>query len=185
MTLQEKLYTVDEFLEVAQLPDNADRRLELVDGEIVEMPPSSQKNTVTAGRIIYFLNAFIIPNDLGFVSVPDGGFQLNENTLRQPDTAFVSKDRHQKLEGVRFPLAPDLAVEVVSPDEDIFKKVKDYLHAGTRLVWAMYANDKEVFAFTLEADNSIRSVRYGVDDTLDGGDVLPGFAVAVRDIFPE
>ncbi len=185
MTVREKLYTVAEFLEMALLPENAGRRLELVNGAIVEMTPSSQKNTVAAGRMVYYLNAFVMPRDLGYITLPDGGFQLNEHTLRHPDAAYISKERHSALDGVAFPLAPNLAVEVVSPDEDIFQKANDYLQAGTRLVWAIYVEQAEVFAFTLQPDHTIRSVRYGADAVLDGGDVLPGFSVTVRDLLAE
>jgi Uma2 family endonuclease len=86
---------------------------------------------------------------------------------------------------VRFPVAPDLAVEVVSPDEDIFKKAREYLHAGTHMVWAVYADEKVVYVMRLDSDGSIRSVPYGVNDTLDGSDVLPGFILPVSEIFPQ
>ena len=117
MVIGEKLYTADEFWVIAQLPENEDKRLALLDGVIVEVPPSSQKNTVTAARIIYFFNAFVIPRNLGYVTGADGGFTLDARNARQPDVAFISKARHARLEGVVFPLAPDLAVEVISPSE--------------------------------------------------------------------
>jgi Uma2 family endonuclease len=185
MTLHEKQYTADEFFEIASLPENRDKRLELDDGVIVDMGSSSQLNTVTAARIVYFLNAFVIPNDLGYVTGADGGFKLGEKRARFSDVAFVSKDRLPKLKGVKFPLAPDLAVEVVSPDEDIFKKAREYLYAGTMMVWAVYADEKVVYVMRSDSDGSIRSAPYGVNDSLDGGDVLPGFALPVSDIFPE
>ena len=128
---REKLYTAEEFWEIAQLPENQDKRLELEDGVIVEMGSSSPANTVTAMRIGYFLNGFVIPRDLGYVTGADGGFKVGAKRVRQPDVGFVSKARVPKLTK-RFDLAPDLAVEVVSPDEDIFKKAREYLHAGTK-----------------------------------------------------
>jgi Uma2 family endonuclease len=185
MALREKPYTADEFFEIAGQPENEDKRLELDDGVIVDMGSSSQLNTVTAARIVYFLNASVIPNDLGYVTGADGGYKLGEKRARIPDVAFVSKARVPKLKGLRFPLAPDLAVEVVSPDEDIFKKAREYLYAGTMMVWAVYADEKVVYVMRADSDGSIRSVPYGVNDTLDGGDVLPNFALPVRDIFPE
>jgi len=141
MVLLEKLYTADEFFEIVQLPENDEKRLELDDGEIVEMAASSPANTVIAARISYFLNAFVIPNDLGYVTGADGGFVLSEQRVRQPDVAFVSKNRVPTLPK-RFNLAPDLAVEVVSPDEDVFKKANEYLRAGTKQVWAVYADER-------------------------------------------
>ncbi len=185
MALREKLYTAEEFFKIASLPENEEKRLELDDGAIVDMGSSSQLNTVTAMRIGYFLNAYVIPNDLGYVTGADGGFKLGEKRARISDVAFVSKSRVLRLKGTQFPFAPDLAVEVVSPDEDIFKKAREYLHAGTRLVWAVYTGEKMVYVMRLDADGSIRSVPFGIDSTLNGGDVLPGFTLSVREIFPQ
>src|SRR5262245_49466887 len=117
MAVKERLYTAKEFWEITRLPENEDKRLALIDGEIVEMASSSQKNTVIAGRIIYFLNAIVIPRDLGYVTGADGGFTLDEHNARQPDVGYISKTRHPELDGVEFPIAPDLAVEVISPSE--------------------------------------------------------------------
>ena len=180
---REKLYTAEEFWDIAQLPENQDKRLELEDGVIVEMGSSSPANTVTAARIVYFLNAFVIPRDLGYVTGADGGFKVGPKRVRQPDVGFISKARLPKLPK-RFDLAPDLAVEVVSPDEDIFKKAREYLHAGTRMVWAAYEDERTVYVMTLNQDDVLISKPFGETDTLDGGDVLPGFSLPVRDIFP-
>lgn len=188
MVIGEKLYTADEFWVIAQLPENEDKRLALLDGVIVEVPPSSQKNTVTAARIIYFFNAFVIPRNLGYVTGADGGFTLDARNARQPDVAFISKARHARLEGVVFPLAPDLAVEVISPSEssnDVLKKVTRYLEAGTKLVWTVYPEDNGVYVWQLAADGSLKAQAFGAADTLDGGEVLPGFTLKVSDIFAE
>jgi Uma2 family endonuclease len=184
MVLQEKLYTAEEFWEIAGQPENELRRLELDEGVIIEMAESSPTNTVTAGRVIYFLNAFVLPRKLGYVTVPDGGYKLSERKVRQPDAAFISKERLAKLPK-RFEIAPDLAVEIVSPSEDVLKKVNEFLRAGTRIVWTVYADEQTVYVFTLNEDGSLRGQPFGIDDTLDGGDVLPGFTLPVRDIFPE
>jgi Uma2 family endonuclease len=184
MVVAEKLYTPEEFWEIAQLAENELRRLELDEGEIVEMASSKQENTVIASRVGYFFNAFVIPNDLGFVSGPDGGYKLGEKTVRQPDVAFISKARHAKLKGTVFPVAPDLAVEVVSKNEDVLKKVNEYIRAGTRLVWAIYPDEKMVYVFHPAGAGELRMQSFGVQDTLDGGEVLPEFALKVSDIFP-
>ena len=72
MVVKDRLYTVEEFWEIARLPENEGRRLELEDGVIVDVGASSPINTVTAMRIGYFFNAFVIPRDLGYVTGPDG-----------------------------------------------------------------------------------------------------------------
>src|SRR6185369_5036422 len=142
MVLHEKLYTFEEFWEIANLPENADRRLEFDEAVIVDMGASTKLNTVTAGRVIHFLNSYVILHDLGVVTVPDAGYKLfGGNQYRQPDAAFISKEKAD-LKGVYFTIAPDLAVEVVSENEDIFKKAREYLHAGTHMVWAVYAEER-------------------------------------------
>ncbi len=184
MELRERLYTAEEFFEIASLPENEDKRLELEDGVIFDMGSSSRLNTVTGMRIGTFVNTYVITNDLGFVTGADGGFKLALGRVRRPDIGFVSKSHNLKLEGVEFPFAPDLAVEVVSPDEDIFKKAREYLHAGTRVVWAVYAEERTVYVMTLNEDKAIISLPFTENDILEGGDVLPGFKLAVKDVFP-
>jgi Uma2 family endonuclease len=183
MALRERLFTADEFFEMARLSENEDRRLELDEGVIVEMASSSPTNTVTAGRIIYFLNAFVLPRGLGYVTVPDGGFRLTEHKVRQPDAAFISKRRLPELPD-EFHIPPDLAVEVVSPNEDVLKKVNEYLNAGTAVVWTVYSDERTVYVFRHSKDGNLIGQPFGIDDTLDGGDVLPGFTLPVRDVFP-
>ena len=183
MVLREKLHTVEEFREIARLPENEAKRLELEDGMIIEMVPSKPTNTVVAGRIIYFLNNHVIPNNLGVITTPDGGFKLTPNTNRQPDVAYVPMQQIETMPD-EFDFAPALAVEVVSPNEDVFKKVNEYLDAGTRIVWAVYCEDRKVFVFTRDESGILHSEPKGKNDTLDGGDVLPNFRLAVQDIFP-
>jgi len=183
MAVRERLYTAEEFWEIARLPENEEQRLELEGGVIVEMASSSPINTIVAGRVIYFLNAFVIPANLGYVTVPDGGFKLGPHKVRQPDAAFISKGRLPEVPR-QFNLAPDLAVEVVSANEDVLKKVNEYLRAGTRLVWAIYCEEKTVYVFRLDEDGKVRGQSFGIDDTLEGEDVLPGFTLAIKDLFP-
>ncbi len=185
MVLREKTYTAEEFFEIARLPENEEKRLELDDGVIVDMGSSSRVNTITAMRIAYFLNAHVIPNRLGFVTGPDGGFKLASGRVRRPDVGFIARSHEIELVGVEFDFAPDLAVEVVSPDEDVFKKANEYLRSGGQLVWAVYTDEQMVYVMRLSADGSLLSTPFGMNDTLDGGDVLPHFTLPVRDIFPK
>ncbi|MFN8421218.1 MAG: Uma2 family endonuclease [Anaerolineae bacterium] len=117
MVLQEKLHTVDEFLEYINRPELAERQFELHEAVIVEMPSSSKKNTVLEAWLITLLNIFIVPKDLGVVTSPDGGFKINERNYLQPDVSFIRHERTGGLEGVEFPVCPDLAIEVISPSE--------------------------------------------------------------------
>jgi Uma2 family endonuclease len=181
---REKLYTLEEFRVIANLPENDEKRLEWEDGVIIEMGSSSRLNTVTAIRIAHFVTNHVIPNDLGFVTGADGGFFLKSaGRVRRPDVAFISKQHNVDLLGVEFDVAPDLAVELVSPDEDVFKKVKEYIRSGTRIVWVVYAQEKEIDVFTPAQEGEFRVQELTVNDILDGGTVLPGFSLPVRDIF--
>jgi Uma2 family endonuclease len=176
--------TAEEFFAFASLPENRDRRLELEDGEIVEMAPVRNINSIVGMRAGYFVSAHVYANDLGFVTGADGGYRITPKTIRQPDVGFISKARAGKLDEVGFPVAPDLAVEVVSPDEDVIKKAREYLNAGTRAVWAIYAEDRIVLVITRKSDGAYDVRELGIDDTLDGGDILPGFALPIRQLFP-
>jgi Uma2 family endonuclease len=185
MIFKEATLTLEEFWEYANLPENIDKRLEWEDGVIVDMGSSSRLNTVTGARISYFLNAHVIPNNLGYVTGADGGFSLRSvGRGRRPDVAFVSAQHGITLVGVDFDIAPDLAVEVVSPDEDVFKKVREYIRSGTRMVWVVYAEEKIVDVFTPQADGELRVQELTIDDVLDGGEILPNFKLSIRDIFP-
>lgn len=180
MAIQQPLMTADDFFEWVNLPENDNRRFELDDGMMIEMPPSSPLNTVVAQRISYFLSNHVLPRDLGYITGPDVGFQLGAGHVRQPDVAFIAKSRLPELPS-RFEIAPDLAVEVVSPNEDVLKKTREYLSAGTTLVWAVYPHEQIVEVFRAE---SPRWQTLTGDDTLDGGDILPDFSVPVRELFP-
>lgn len=184
MVLRERVYTVEQFREIAQLPENENRRLELEDGIIIEIASSKPINTIVAGRIITFLNNYIMPKNLGIVTVPDGGFKLSPDTSRQPDVAFVPIEQVEVIPN-EFNFAPALAVEVVSPSEDVFKKVNEYLASGTSIVWAVYCDEKRVYVFTRNNSGIIQSEPKDIGDILEGGKVLPNFTLAVKDIFPD
>lgn len=90
--------------------------------------------------------------------------------------------------GNAFPVAPDLAVEVISDSEtakSVRQKVHDYLEAGTQVVWTVYPEDKLVEVHRLNDAGTLLTDTYRVGDTLTGGNVLPDFAVAIQAIFPE
>lgn len=188
MDVQEKLYTVAEYWEVTRQPENEGKRLELVEGVIIEMPPSSRLNTIIAMRIGHFLSSHVIEHDLGYVTGADGGFELGPRDVRIPDAAFIAKERVPELAGTTFPAAPDLAVEVVSPSEtprSVLDKARAYLAAGTRLVWVVYPEERVVDVHRLSEDGSMNIQTIDAAGTLDGEDMLPGLTLRVRDVFPE
>jgi Uma2 family endonuclease len=150
------------------------------------MAPSNKKNTVIAGLIIHYLVAYTLENPIGYVTSPDGGFELDEGIVRLPDVAFITHDRAQNLEGVTFSVAPDIAVEVVSPHEtarDVQAKVKSYLKAGTRLVWLVYPEDQTIAVYRPTDAGWLVEIKTATDN-VDGADVLPNFLLEVCRIFP-
>lgn len=178
-----KLMTSDEFERFISLPDNNDRRWELIDGEVVEKMPT-QLHGVIAGLIATFLNMFLMKNKLGHVAVEARHKLPNEKrNNRLPDVAFISNDKGPLVRKGPAPYMPDLAVEIKSPDDDwngMVSKAAYYLENGSRLVWLVHAEDRTVTVITTTSKTTLNE-----DDTLTGGDVLPGFAVPVKDIFPE
>jgi Uma2 family endonuclease len=133
-----------------------------------------------------YIDIHVSENDLGTVFTGDTGFILarDPDIVRGPDIAFVRMDRlppEEEQEGF-LELAPDLAVEVISPSDrmsDVLDKVAEYLAAGTRLVVLVAPRRKELILYG--ADRSIRVLT--MDDTFDGGDILPGFSLPVAAIF--
>lgn len=173
--------TVEQF---AAMPGEG--RWELIDGAPVEMSPSADESSSIGATMVFLLNQHVRPGRLGRVYGADGGFVLfpDRPTVRVPDAAFVRADRAPQG-GARktFPrLAPDLVVEVISPSDSISElaaKLAMYQDAGVPLIWLVDPNKTTVTV--IAADTPAQVLRAG--DILDGGEVLPGFAVPVAEVF--
>ena len=159
---------------------------ELIDGELVEVTPASDEPSSLGATIVFLLSQHIRPVKLGRVYGADGGFVLfpGRDTVLAPDAAFVRADRAPQGEARKhFPrLAPDLAVEVLSPCDrmaEALRKVALYLEAGVPLVWLVDPDSQSVTVFRPDAAPAI----FHASDTLEGGDVLPDFRVPVAEIF--
>jgi Uma2 family endonuclease len=187
--VQEKLYTAEDLWELSHQPENKSKRLQLIEGVIYEMPPAGGEHggiTLDLGSVV---RSHVKAHDLGFTTAAETGFILFKNpegkdTVLAPDVGFISKVHlPQGLPKGYIPVRPDLAIEVVSPGDtadEVDQKVNTYLEYGVRLVWVFYPKTRSVLAHTR---TSVQ--RLDINGTLDGGDVLPGFTLAVRDIFPE
>jgi Uma2 family endonuclease len=173
--------TVEEFDRIAELPENADKRLEYIGGEIVEVPSNAYSSELAA-NIIFFLKLHLRESGIaGHVTTENGGYMVSGERYA-PDVAYLSKARQAELakEGYN-PNPPEFAVEVVSPNDDESKlliKVGNYMAAGT-LVWVVRPTPKHVEIYAL--GQQVRII--GINGTVDCGNVLPGFKVAVKDIF--
>ena len=159
---------------------------ELIDGVWVEKSMSNAAGVVES-NINFFVKTASRANRAGFVFTEQGTYQLFEdrpNRWRKPDVSFVRFGRlpDDKLPSGRMRLAPDLAVEVISPSDsadDVQTKLIEYLRAGVRLVWFAYIPTKTVWAYRPGGTATV----YFETDTLPGEDVLPGFAVPVAELF--
>jgi Uma2 family endonuclease len=125
---------------------------------------------------------------LGRIYTDGVGYTLfrNPDTVRGPDVSFVSRDREATIKAVRgfIPGAPDLAVEVRSPDNtlvELLVKANEYLDAGARLVWIVDPPTRSVLVKRPGRPAATQSV----DDMLDGGDLLPGFSLPLSRVFAE
>ncbi|MDX2078135.1 MAG: Uma2 family endonuclease [bacterium] len=182
-----KMMTIDEYMVFVSLPENDDKYFELNHGEIVEMAPPATIHSYIVMRLSKSLCNFVDENDLGFVFGDNTGYVLSKWRLVLPDVSFVAKGR------LNFPLpdlisvAPDLAVEVISPSNthrEMTNKMEDYLTYGTKMVWFVYPEDKVVDVIRKTEDGGSYKRRYGVNDTLTGEDVIPNFSLPVVKIFP-
>ena len=180
MALEKQRLTVAAFWE-----QHASEMVELINGEVVEMSPSGRQASSIARRIGARLGDFVDENALGDVTTADGGYRLDEDNMRVPDVAYVSNERlaaqDDPTKYVEGP--PDLAVEVISPTDTASatqEKIDLYLRTGVRLVWVVYPSVRKVYVYRPGKDVRV----LGEKDTLEGGEVLPGFSLPVLDIFP-
>jgi len=171
--------------ELEQLPPEASRG-ELIQGEFIPMSPAGFVHGRIGLKLGTYLNLFIMQNKLGEAYAAETGFILKQNpdTVRAPDVAFVTHERaaQQKRETGYFQGAPDLAVEVISPNEtmdDIENKLIDYLEAGVKVVWLVYPRTQTITIYRSLTDVRILTI----DDELNCSDLLPGFSVPTAEIF--
>jgi len=173
--------TVEEFDEFVLRPKNIGGDFEFIGGRIYDTL-SSPLASATAARIGGFLGIYLLQNDIGHLTGADGGYIVSGERYI-PDVAFISYAKQPELsyaDGYN-PNPPDLAVEVLSPSNDDEKmriKIQNYLAAGT-LVWVVNLEKQQIEVYRRGQPVQI----VGVDRVLDGGDVLPDFKLAVKDIF--
>ncbi|MCY4019408.1 MAG: Uma2 family endonuclease [Chloroflexi bacterium] len=188
MVVDKQFISAEKFLEMVEQPQYVDRVVELVEGEIVEMSlPGGEHGEILTLLAVKIAN-FVYGNGLGRVTSGDTGFMLERNpdgkdTVRGIDIAFVSFAKAPSpFVSKLVDVSPDLAVEVISPSNeaaDIRLKVLQLLNAGTKLVWVVYPDSRMVDVHSASGAKTLHE-----NDTLSGGDVLPGFQMRVGDIFP-
>lgn len=160
---------------------------ELVDGELMEREPMGWKAETVAVRLLWHMGNVVIPQDLGFLAGAQGSYQCfpgDPRKVRIPDISFVRKDRMSSgsLPEGHCRTVPDLVVEIISPNDlfsEVSDKIDDFLGAGVHLVWVVNPRNRTIQIY--RADGPVDLLRPG--DTLDGGDILPGFRCEVAGIF--
>ena len=160
------------------------RLCELVDGFLVEKPMGYEESLIAA-EIIRLLGNFVSRRKLGIVAGEGGMLKLAIGLVRIPDVSFVARARLSAGKPPRHPiprLVPNLAVEVLSTSNtrrEMIRKRAEYFDAGVELVWMVDPKSRSVEVFTNPSESEV----YEVGQALNGGTVLPGFKIKVRDIF--
>jgi len=177
-----QLMTAEELFE---MPDD-NFRYELVKGELRKMSPAGHKHGRIAMRLSGPLHQYVEEKGLGEVYAAETGFLITSNpdTVRAPDIGFVRQERVEEVgdSGSYFPGAPDLAVEVLSPDDRVSRveeKVAEWLEAGTLLVWTISPKLRAITVYRSRTDIKVLTE----NEMLDGVDVIPGFQYPIARLF--
>ena len=172
--------------DVVELHDHEDRLYELVDGILLEKTVGAYESylAISLGRL---LGNYVYEHKLGIVLGADGMMRLSPGLVRIPDVSFISWERLPERKVPRTPffdLAPDLAVEVISKSntrKEMDRKLAAYFAAAVRQVWYVYPDSREVHVYTSPEQHTV----LGEQDTLAGGNVLPGFSLELQQFFAE
>lgn len=182
MVIQPKLYTVEEFDAFLEQAEHQGRLYELVNGEIVEKVPTEEHGIIVL-RIGSKLLVFVEAHKLGWVAtearhrVPH-----DKHNDRLPDISFRTAASGPVVKRGAVMQMPDLAVEVKSPDDslkDMRDKAAYYLANGSRMVWLVLPEKRMIEVYTADEQQILTE-----GDILSGGEVLPGFTMAIEDVFP-
>ena len=173
------IYTPDDLL---AMPEGD--HFELIDGRLIGRNKGARSSYV-ATRLMVSIHRFDPEQRMGCTLMSTAGYQCFPGSrVRRTSVSFIRADRMPSLDGNdgHLPIAPDLAAEVISPDEthrESDRKIQDYVEAGTRLFWSINPDVRTVLIY--RADGSISGLRESGE--LDGEDVLPGFRCKVSELF--
>ncbi len=182
MTVLTSRITVEQLTALAELPENRDKTLQLINGEIVEKMPGTPYPSLIAGWIITELNIYLKTNRIGATTTEGAGYRIGDDVLA-PDVTYISRARQVGFPQRGFNLiAPDLAFEVISPSDkakEVAEKIQVYRAHGV-IVCVVYPESETMHVY--EPGESVRFLTRA--DALTLPDLLPGFALALADIFP-
>ena len=169
----------------AALDEPAGVRYELSEGELIVTPSSSTFHNRIRVHFITRLWPFVEERKLGVV-VSETDFVLAADVVRRPDVAFIRGDslKGTDLDQSPLPVAPDLVIEIVSKNDradDLMLKVSQYLEAGAKAVWLMYANTHLAYRYVPgKLEQEVRSAKVG--DKFEEPELLPGFSLALKEM---
>ncbi len=177
---RQRVWTIAEFQAFVALPENNERLFELINGEIVEKMPGRTSNSFLAMKLDRKVYPFCVQHNIPcYTSGGDGAYVIR-GEVAAPDFAFKTTPMSDEYPD---PVAPLWAVEIVSPTDkaiNIRNKRSIYIAAGI-LYWEIYPDLQRVDVYAPGQPMST----VGTDGTLDGGAVLPGFTLAVKDLFTD
>ena len=189
MAIKERFYTVDDVWNLAHDPENENIHFELIDGELYRMAPPGLQHGSLAVEIAFHLRAYVKTHDAGLVTVETGYHpSTTRATLLSPDVAFLSRARLPQSDPRKYvSVMPDLAIEILSPSDSlkqVRRKAAIYLDNGTELVWIVMPNEMGVDVCRSAEGVGVRIDHVGRDDKLYGDEVLPGFELELKLLFP-
>ena len=190
MAIRERLYTIDDIWRLEQQPLRAAERYYLIDGELITKMSPSQHHALIASELARLLGNYVVARGLGRVLVECGYHPPHDRrTVLLPDVSFESSARAAQPPLTSYaPYMPDLAVEILSPTQTLAqlqRKAQVYLAHGTEIVWLVLPGRASVEVWRRADDGAPVSERIGRDGSLSGGDVLPGFTLELRRLFPD
>ena len=149
------------------------------------MNPTSHIHGRIEGRFYRLLSDHVEPRKLGQVMVGEVGIYIRRNpdTIRAADVLYISNDRYAQLRSASYlDVAPELVVEVLSPDDSwqaVMRKLADYFSIGVKLVWVADPDARTIYAYRSVTE----ATQFKEGDTLTAPEVLPGLAVPVAEVF--
>ena len=180
-----KLMTADEFYDFVHLPENANKWLELVRGEVIELASPTKPHGFLCANTARIMGNYTFQRNKGYVTSNDTGVivERDPDTVRGPDVALyedanIIEEIHPKY-GETLPL---VAVEVLSPEDRaslVFRKIAEFLKSGVKMVWVVDLESRTVTVYRPDKPQVV----YAADQELTGDDILPGFICKVADIF--
>lgn len=174
-----RLYTAEDLWNLAI--DEED--FELIEGMLAPMVPPDFRHGTVQANLLYALSFFAGQLSSGR-AVGRAGFilQRGPDTVLAPDAAFIAEARWPEDTSRFVELAPDLAVEIISPGNapgEIERKLAIYLQSGVRAIWIVYPGERQVVVHAPAHPPAV----FGETDQIDGGEVLPGLTLPLAEIF--